>query len=248
MNQLDFQAAIAKFSSKTCALGFVAIIGLSLFGESPLAYANANFELGDTAEAQRQLNFRVFLDDNEIGQHKVTITPEKTGKRVTVDAKFDVKILFFNAFSYRHTAEEQWQGDCLKRISTETIENGDRFFVRSKAIDSGLKIDSHRGEAKLTGCVRSFAYWDVQRLQAEKLLNSQTGRHVAANLTQTGPSSIEIDGMQVPANRYELAAEDATISLWYGADNQWLGLKTVLQGGRTLTYLRNAEEVSLKSL
>ena len=192
----------------------------------------------------KNLNFRVFLDANEIGYHKVLITPTGDGETINVQAKFDVKFLFFTAFSYLHEANEQWQGRCLTRIDADTTENGDKFFVRSEPRENGLEISSHKTETSLDGCIRSFAYWDVERLFTDRLLNTQTGEYVPASITALGDKDFELDGTSYLAKQYVLRAENADINLWYSQDNEWLALKTKVKGGRVLAYYRteNATE------
>lgn len=232
---------IQKFSRKITLLGCV-------FCFCAAAYADDAIDAAYNPELEKQLNFRVFLDSREIGYHRVRVAPAIEGKRVSVEANFNVKVLFISAYSYQHSAEEQWKGDCLTSIETETIENGDQFFVRSQLADDGLTIDSHLGQDALTGCIRSFAYWDVNRLDADRLLNTQTGKHVPADISSAGDSEIEIDGVKVPARLYVLRAEDADIKLWYGYDDEWLGLETAVKGGRTLSYVRTSEVADARKI
>jgi hypothetical protein len=72
------------------------------------------------ASEDRQWQFRVYLDDKEVGYHHYRVQGDERQRQVGVDASFDVKILFFNAFSYRHTTQELWFGDCLQGIDSST--------------------------------------------------------------------------------------------------------------------------------
>lgn len=188
--------------------------------------------------ADRQLDFKVFLDTKEIGYHRVNISPTTDGEQVSVEAKFRVKVLFITAFSYLHTAEEQWNDKCLARIDTNTKENGDKMFIRSEYTADGLAISSHQAETVLPGCVRSFAYWDPHRLDSNRLLNTQSGEHVPARLSALGEVIYENDGNQMAAKQYVLEAEEAEINLWYSLDDEWLALETTVKGGRVLAYHR----------
>lgn len=48
--------------------------------------------------------FDVFLDKSKIGKHTFTLDQNR---QLTSRAKFNVKVLFVNAYSYDHTAKEQ---------------------------------------------------------------------------------------------------------------------------------------------
>ena len=59
-----------------------------------------------THNSPQQWRFKVYLDEQMIGYHTVTVNPEKTRATVTVEASFDVKFLFFTAYSYLHNTQE----------------------------------------------------------------------------------------------------------------------------------------------
>ena len=83
---------------------------------------------------EEQLDFRVFLNDNEIGYHSVQIRRTPQGAEVSVDASFDVKILFFNAFSYRHSAEERWNGTPWPSTANRWAGTSDRKREGRRAV------------------------------------------------------------------------------------------------------------------
>lgn len=212
-----------------------------------LALINAASASTDSEANDKQLNFKVFLDANEIGYHRVNIQPTNKGEQISIESKFDVKFLFFNAYSYLHTAEEQWKNECLESIKSETIENKDEMFVRSKSTTDGIAISSHQAETSLTGCIKSFAYWDYQRLDSKRLLNAQTGEYVRAKFSALGEVIYEREGNSVTAKKFLLQAEDAEINLWYSLDNEWLALQTEVKGGRVLAYHRIMENSLAKN-
>ena len=207
----------------------------------------AMWSFADASENNaQQLKFKVFLDDDEIGFHKLAVSPIEGGEAVSIEASFDIEIIFINIFSYRHQADEVWQQGCLVSLNSATTENSDKEFVKSSIIDGALQVESVEHNARLTGCVSSFAYWDVKRLQTEYLLNSQTGEYVPAELTALGQSSFEFSGNISAATQYRLFAEDAFIDLWYDDNNVWMALQTKVNGGRVLTYYRDDSAVVAK--
>jgi hypothetical protein len=200
----------------------------------------AMWSFADASENNaQQLKFKVFLDDDEIGFHKHTVSPIDGGEAVSIEASFNIEIFFINVFSYRHQADEVWQQGCLVSLNSTTTENSNREFVKSSVVEGALQVESVEHNTRLTSCVSSFAYWDVTRLQAEYLLNSQTGEYVPAELTALGEASFKFSNNTSAATQYRLFAEDAFIDLWYDDNNVWIALQTEVKGGRVLTYYRD---------
>ena len=195
-------------------------------------------ELTDAIE--KQWKFRVFLDDSEIGYHRVTLNYQQQIKRVNVEADFKVKFLFFTAFRYQHKAEEVWSDSCLTDIKATTNNNGDSLFIRKNNKSANFKLLSHAGEQQLEGCVRSFAYWDVELLKADHLLNTKSGEIEEVKLHKLGDSVLQFEDKNIPAIKYRLSLKDKSIDLWYSANMNWLALQSETEGGYQLSYYSEA--------
>ena len=208
-----------------------------------LAVALLSADAGATIGVEKQLEFRVFLEDQEIGYHRVALRNTQQATDVSVEASFDVKILFIKAFSYRHQARERWIGDCLESVETETKYGGDPLYVRSETTDNGLKIINQESVIMLPGCVRSYAYWDLERLRTSRLLNTQSGEYQPVTITELGIKPLRVGEFSLDALSYELTTEEGTITLWYGDEQQWLGLQTQVKGNRILSYINEAIHV-----
>jgi hypothetical protein len=184
----------------------------------------------------QEIEFDIYLNDKKVGQQSVKIMPTDVGENVVIESQFNIKLLFVNVFSYQHTANEVWADSCLHSIDTTTKENSDTFFVQSSKIENGLAITGNLGTQDLQGCVRSFAYWDLQRLDSERLLNGQTAKYVPAKLVANGQEEFLVKDKAITAARYTLTAEGSDINLWYDNNQNWVGLTTLVKGGRTLSY------------
>jgi hypothetical protein len=193
------------------------------------------------ASTEKQWQFRVYLDDKEIGYHRVWLVQEADRRRVSVEAHFDVKFFFITAYRYEHRTEEIWQGSCLADIQSRTDDNGNQLFVRRIEQGKDFALETHEGEQQLEGCVRSFAYWDPDLLQARRLLNTQTGEYQDVQVNKLGASPVEIDGRQVDAIQYRLVIDDYSIDLWYTPDMEWLALQSTTEGGYRIRYLPAGE-------
>ena len=183
----------------------------------------------------REWNFRVLLDGEEIGWHRYVVRGDGESTEVESRAQFDVRFLFLNAYRYRHEARERWRGACLDELESRTETNGTVEEVAALTRDSTLVVAGPSGDARLPGCVMSFAYWDPRILRAARLLNSQTGALLPVRVDEHGTERVSVAGRSIPATRHRLSAPDLQIDLWY-ADGRWVALEAPTPGGRLLRY------------
>ena len=184
----------------------------------------------------RSWNFAVHLDDSRIGYHRFDVLPADGGVKVVSEARFDVKFLFFNAFQYRHSNRESWDGRCLERIESETRQNDREFAVLGERKDDGFFIDTGERAEELDSCVMTFAYWNPEFLGQSRLLNPQSGEYVSVNVEPLGKQEVVVRGNTVVAAAYRVTARDTNLTVWYSDDNEWLGLESVAKGGRIIRY------------
>lgn len=183
--------------------------------------------------------FRVMLDDRDIGYHRFEVREQENVERVDIEARFKVDVLFFTAYRYDHDNLETWRGACLSAIESNTNDNGERFEVQGEARDGTFALERRDDSAQLDGdCVRTFAYWNPDILNAEQLLNAQTGEVKDVSIERVGTTPFEVDGVPVTSEEYLLSMADGKIRLWYEqGSGQWLGLETRAKGDRTLRYV-----------
>jgi len=192
--------------------------------------------LGQGATEPREWRFTALLDDKVIGYQSFRLLEQGQEKVLVSEARYNIKFLFMNVYTYTHDNREVWNGDCLSRIDSRTDDNGERFFVRGMLEQSRLAVESVEGHEQLPACVMTFAYWNPQVLNAKRLLNAQTGQYMDVDVAARGRETITVGGRQRPAQRYELKTEKFTINLWYSPEQEWLGLETTTDSGSRLRY------------
>ena len=186
--------------------------------------------------SSRTLVFDVFLDGKKIGYHRFEIDGSRSNAAVRSEASFDVKFLFVTAFSYRHSATENWEGGCLEEIEARTDSNGKKLNVVGERAGDAFVIDTGEQEARLPECVMSFAYWNPGFLEQPRLLNPQTGEYLYVEVQELGEDVVRLDGREIPARSVRLTARQMDITLWYSENAEWLALESVAKGGRILRY------------
>ena len=134
---------------------------LSLLVLSFAVATNAN------SPAQNSWQFEVLLDDKSIGYHNFILSEKNGHQTISAEARFKVKLLFVNVFSYRHQNEEIWRDNCLASSNAETLSNGTEFVVREQAANEEFQVQAESSAGKLPPCVMSLAYWNPEFLKAE---------------------------------------------------------------------------------
>ena len=184
----------------------------------------------------REWNFRVLLNDDEIGYHRYRLQDDGERRTLESEAKFDVRFLFFTAYRYRHSLSEQWDGTCLESIETDTDTNGKDVRVSGRKDEAGFVIETGASVSELPACVMTFAYWDPMILDQEQLLNPQTGEYLDVTVEPLAEETLLVRGEQMQAKCYRLTAKGMQINVWYSDDNEWLALESPAKGGRIIRY------------
>ena len=202
--------------------------------------------------------YGVYYGERRIGEHEFVIRRSATGSatgsargsatgsatgsagglEVRSEARMEFRVLFVPVYRYHHLATERWQQGCLLQLSSETDDNGTRYALQARSQSGALSIvqtapQPAARELTSPSCPATFAYWDLDLLRREQLLNTQTGDLASVALSAEGDELL--DG--IPARRYLLQPEGLEpIRLWYrDSDDLWLRLETQ-RDGSTLSY------------
>ncbi len=182
--------------------------------------------------------FDVFLDKSKIGKHTFNLDQNR---QLTSRAKFNVKVLFIEAYNYDHTAKEQWKEDCLASLEANTIENKVVTHVKGAQKDAGFEVSDGKKKQNLAGCTMTFAYWNPKILTQSKLLNPQNAEYLDTQFEKLAPETITVKGKPVDTTHYKLKGSlngqnKLSIELWYNLKNEWVALKSITPEGYTIHY------------
>jgi hypothetical protein len=190
------------------------------------------------ASTSNEWHFQVFLDEQPIGFHHFRLNNAGETRELHGEARFSVKLLGFTVYDYRHQNLELWRQDCLQRIEASTDDNGRESFVRGNSNGEEFLLQDNNGNRGVPGCVMTFAYWNPEILDQQKLLNAQTGEYLDISVQALGEKTLRMQGREVSALHYRLSTNENDIDLWYSREHDWLGLSTTTSGGRQLHYRR----------
>lgn len=189
------------------------------------------------ADTGQEWRFRVYLDDREIGHHHISLTRNGAESRLLSRAEFDVTFLSIPLFSYRHEATEVWDHGCLQRIASSTDENGTGYRVQGAVQGAAFRVTTQAGEQLLPACISSFAYWDRDFLNRDRLLDPQTGEYLDVEVHYLGEQTIRVRSRETRAHHYRLDTGKTGIELWYSQADHWLALASTTEDGRLVRYV-----------
>ena len=199
-----------------------------------------------TANAITDLQFKVLLDEKPIGFHRFRITEDSSSRTIEIDAEFDVRVLFVPVYRYRHSNTEIWENGCLARIDSETDSNGKSYVVAGRRDGDVYDISTlGASQSYRRDCLMSFAYWDRDILQQDKLLNAQTGELIDVEIESLGTTRLSLTGMEIEAQGYRIRSDEQAVDIkvWYAvSDGRWLSLESRLDNGRVMRYVPSSEE------
>ena len=200
------------------------VLSIGLLAVAPLLHA-------------QEWAFNVYLDKSKIGTHTFTLNDNT----LTSKAKFNVKVLFIEAYKYDHTATEKWSGDCLNALEANTIENKVTTKVTGKLDGEAFNVKNGSVDQALPACVMTFAYWNPKILAQTKLLNPQNAEYLDSTITKLGVANIDVKGKATETTHYKITGalkgvKKLNIELWYNQNNEWVALKSVTPEGYNIIY------------
>jgi hypothetical protein len=185
----------------------------------------------------REWRFDVTADGIPIGSYTFELTEDGGLRHLVADAKYRVRLIVIDAFSYEHHDEETWQGDCLVRLATRTVERGATTTVNGRLDGDADVVDGAHGQERLPACSMTFAYWNPRILEQKALINTQSGALTPVTVTALGIDRIKVRGANVDARRYRMETARTVTDVWYSPGGDWIGLRaTTKSGGHVLTY------------
>jgi len=179
----------------------------------------------------KNLDFKVFLNDREVGIHSFHLQQQGEQLLVSSTMRLDFTILMVKKIKYRHQANEVWQGGCLVSLTSQTEKQGKNIIVNAATDGSGLVVEHSEGSETIAGCARGFAYWNPTLLEADFLLNAESGQYLPVEISSRISTQNNITHMLI-------AGPEADVRLQYDAAGNWLSLESKLQIGGLLRYQR----------
>ena len=182
--------------------------------------------------ATRVYAFQALLDGKPIGGHRFTVETDGDTRLVSSEADFKVTLLGFTAYRYHHHAQEQWAGDCLASLTSNTDDDGKPATVRLARSGDVNEIATTSGHGSVPGCLMTYAYWNPAMRAQARLLNPQTGKVDAVRIERVGAGRVAVHGVDVDAVDWRITGGESPVDVWVSSEGEWVGLDSVVGKGR----------------
>lgn len=189
----------------------------------PAASAGADAAAPVTSPAPA-LSFRVERGGTPIGTHTIEFTQQGDALHVAIDINLAVRFGPITVFRYAHSNRETWRDGKLVAIETETDDDGRRFSVSGRATEKGFEVtSSESGTFVAPAGIIPTSYWNPATIEQTRLLDTQRGRIIEVQVSETATRETAIDGAAVPVREYEMTG-DLKLKLWYSPQMEWLNV------------------------
>jgi hypothetical protein len=196
----------------------------------PLSLQSPVFAQQDSNTFEK-ISFNVFLDKKQVGTHIFDI--QRKDVNIFVKSNMQLKGKFWGLvpFKYTHQSTETWKDGCLVGLESQTLKRGKTINISASSGQSGLTIVNADKTEVIKGCTKSFAYWHYSKLEGNQLLNTENGQLVDVQIKSSNNQSDAGKSVVIQSS-------EADIKLGYSTDGNWLWLKSQLEVGGLLHYIR----------
>ena len=172
---------------------------------------------------RRDLRFRVLRNGSSIGEHRVTFRPD--GDRLAVETRVEiaVKVLFLNAFRFRHHAEEVWLSGRLVSVTSTTDDNGTLLQVSGDAVADGFRIVGDEGPfLAAPHLLTSNALWNSRIVREKRLIDVQRGGEIGLVTKRLGDEDVDTPSGTIRASRHHMITPYYAGSVFHDSDGRWV--------------------------
>ena len=181
-------------------------------------------------DSSLELKFDVFLNGKLMGWHSYTVSESSGFTDVQSKTQLEGKIFVLKRINYRHQSNERWSNGCLQKLESETKSGRKKTTIEGKLTDDGFLVNQNGLSRLLPACTRTFAYWEPNLLEAEFLLNPDTGEHLRVLFEKENVAT----GIKVT-----LKTPKEPITLTYDQSGNWLELESRVRSIVPIRYQRS---------
>jgi hypothetical protein len=182
------------------------------------------------------VRFAVARNGEPIGTHVLDFQTVDDRLEVRIAIAFEVKLLGFTVYRYRHDGWERWRNGQLQAMETTTDDDGSLLSVRAENQGRIVAVEGVDGPHELPADTLPTSYWDRRTVERERWLDTQAGKTIRGRMVPGGTEPVATAAGNVLAERYDMQG-GIDLSLWYSGDS-WVGLRFAPGDGSSLSYLR----------
>jgi hypothetical protein len=189
------------------------------------------------AAMMRDVRFRLLRGGSSIGTHAVVFRQDGARTIVTAEIAILVRVAFINAFRFRHSSEEVFEGGRLTSLRSTTNDDGLMYGVTGRAAREGFRMEGSGGPfiAPAT-LLTTNCFWDPAFVRQQALINSQQGGQVGLAASRFGAERMSVRGTQVETVKYRAVMPYCAGYIWYSAEGRWVHAELEMRG-ETIEYV-----------
>jgi hypothetical protein len=185
-------------------------------------------------------DFLVTVGGKPSGEVHMTINRQDNGA-VWMRCDTDIKVnLLVGKYTFIYRGLEEWKDQRLVKFSSNTDDNGKRYYVTAAAEAGGIRVRVNNVERVIKPHVWLTSYWCLPdpkiRNQEIPLLDADTGRDLAGKLAFVANEKLNVAGYPTALNHYRLTGK-VNMDLWYDGSERLVRQEWVEQGQKTVVEL-----------
>ena len=218
---------------RRACLRFVGGAAMTIGGSSASAWP----AWAQPAAVPRDVRFRLLRGGSSIGTHQVAFRRDGAKTIATIDVDIVVRVAFINAFRYRHTSEEVFEGGRLIAVRSTTNDNGRTYGVTGQATGEGFRVEGPGGPFMAPAALMtSNSTWNSAFVRQQALINVQQGGQCGLVASRVGSEAVLVQGASMDAAKYRAVTPHCAGHVWYAPDGRWV--RAVLEmRGETVEYV-----------
>jgi hypothetical protein len=190
------------------------------------------------ASSPAEIRFDVTRDGQPIGTHAIRFAATDGRLEARIAVSFDVKLLGFTVYRYRHKSHEIWEDGRLQSLHAHTDDDGARMSVQAERRGDQIVVHGPQGRTDLPGDIMPTSYWDRRTVERQDWLDTQAGKLIRGQLIRAGLEPVETAAGSLSADRYDMQG-GIDLILWY-AGPHWVGLRFRPGDGSSIDYRRTS--------
>ena len=187
----------------------------SLLGAMPAQAATSaiSFTMPKTPAS---LSYAILMDGSPIGRENYTFQQQGGHTAVAVDTRTDVTVLFLK-FHYRHQRKEDWQGNQLLDMTSNTDDDGSIHHVTAQDGTAGLHVVTDGDTQALPGDSLPLSLWNEAVLTRPVLYGVIDAEPSHVKIEDLGLATLTVGNHVWKTHHYRMSG-DIDRELWYGDD------------------------------
>lgn len=206
----------------------------ALITASPLLLA-AVLPLPALAATSTQLDFTVLRNGSEVGHDLIHVARDGEQTHVDIDTHVVVTMAMIPVYRFEHHAHEEWRGQQLVKLDSQTNDDGKKHTLHVSAAAGGLTVDGDGQQSTAPADIVTASLWNPRLTSQHTLLNTLEGTQMPVTVHDAGVEPVEVHGAARNAHHYVLSG-GLQRDLWYDASGQLVQVRFKAKDDSEIVY------------